>query len=440
MLYPSYNVQDLKYLHVISLKPTNRMALAPRPPTNPFAIYDTCPTGTRYEMKAEPDIPSALANGQQNINYEKEVIYIRKSGSLRVTISDGRFFATSENEISKEERERRQAMWALLELNKAPIQPQQPPRGHTNAHEPGESAVTPIERDVESPTSDNDDVEEETQQAAQTLISIFQNPINFKYPPQGPSKDHISNDNYESSHDSPASSAIKAADARGDAPKKRKCSQSVNGSKLADGDDLTPPPSRRRSDDSPTRPPGNSQNGGITDVPSPPFSPSDASTQASEEPDTVADNPAVAHGQRSHASWAADFKRGQSTDLGLEQGKFQQTTIKGKKPLVLRNPNEPSIAAAMYTILARVPGGKMTRPSLDKTLMEWLPDVASNKRQSFRRALTQERSLAAERARVGGRDMWIWRILGVDEMRPKDDPATKARNKEKARRKQAREV
>jgi len=136
---------------------------------------------------------------------------------------------------------------------------------------------------------------------------------------------------------------------------------------------------------------------------------------------------------RSNESWASEFRRGQSTALGLKRGEYPKCDVPGKK----RHPGSvdkkkgkigsvdihydlPGVAFAIYSVLAKVPGGWMTKQNILETIEEWLPNQAHEQGlprtfedQTYRRALST-RTIDGGHV-FGHNDGHFWCILGVNE-------------------------
>ncbi|RDL40636.1 uncharacterized protein BP5553_00615 [Venustampulla echinocandica] len=126
---------------------------------------------------------------------------------------------------------------------------------------------------------------------------------------------------------------------------------------------------------------------------------------------------------RSVESWRQEPLEGQYLDLGLEEGVYEAPpAIPGKVPFpedkVPANGRTPPWVYLCYSVLARVPGGKMTLDSLFETCLEWCParlnpDV-SDPRDTAKRSAS--RSLSTNDRFFFSENKECWRLRDVGEV------------------------
>jgi hypothetical protein len=146
---------------------------------------------------------------------------------------------------------------------------------------------------------------------------------------------------------------------------------------------------------------------------------------------------------RCDSEWAQKFYEGQSTALGLKRGEYPKLDVPGKK----KHPGEvkkyaagevgkevgtkaektimcPTMAFAIYAVLAKVPGGWMQGDNIKQTVEEWLPNLPNEqglletfKPQTHRAGLcTKKANKEHEKEHVFGHNgNNLWCILGANE-------------------------
>ena len=121
--------------------------------------------------------------------------------------------------------------------------------------------------------------------------------------------------------------------------------------------------------------------------------------------------------ERSKDSWATEFFEGQYTTLGLKRDMYNTRDVPGKKPQPIFNTKKPSAKFLLYTILAEVPGGAMTKENLRKTLNEWCG--ADWYDQTVRAALCKSIKTFAWEQKG---DQMFWHIMDINEQKTQTRP------------------
>jgi hypothetical protein len=151
---------------------------------------------------------------------------------------------------------------------------------------------------------------------------------------------------------------------------------------------------------------------------------------------------------RCNNDWAANFYEGQSTVLGLKRGEYPKLDVPGKKKhpgaITKKNVGQvgkavglkaekkimvPTAAFAIYAVLAKVPGGRMTLENIQQTVEEWLPNLPNEKGnphtfedQTYRAALTRP---PINKPHIFGHNgAHLWCILGANENKGHYDPTS----------------
>lgn len=127
-------------------------------------------------------------------------------------------------------------------------------------------------------------------------------------------------------------------------------------------------------------------------------------------------------------AWAVEYESGHLDDLGLQKMMFETSDpIPGYAAQPGSDTNQPSIGAYLWTLLARVPGGKMTVAVLIGTIEEWMETKFQS--QSYRSRLTRafcfvNDELPAE-VELKSRNCRTWRVATIVEEAEKKAEAEK---------------